>query len=980
MDLICFGQQNWDYCWTAKQQLTTRLVRRGHRVFYVDPDWEPAASRREWARALRPATTRFGLREIEPNLFVYTYKFVPPLGWRLNYRRHPRVVAALARQLGFHSPVALSLIPRRSLEMTAAVRPAARVYYPVDEWTAFGGYTEEEARGLRREEEALLREVDLALAVSPRLVRRLRLSQPRTWLLENAADVEHFSPERLLRVPGHPEVARLPRPRLGFVGQIDERLDQDLLVAMARQRPEWQIVLAGRVKPRVDVSALTAEPNIHLLGYQPYGDLPSVLREVDVCLVPYRLTELTQSCWPLKALEYLATGKPVVATPLESLLRLREHIALAATREEFLRAVEQALADPLHGREQRLAVAAENSWDRRVLELEQRLQEALAIARQRPRAASLSPSTVPGAGENENLRPTAKFRLLYAATRLAGWLYYGLRVAGRFISGKRPVAVRRILVARYGWLGDTIAILPMLAALRRRYPEARIVLGVQPGFSAGPIVEGLGSVDEIRVLKHLQPPAPPRQALAGTWRLFREGFDLVFSGTGFTVQRAAFLSGAPWLIGLDDGHPLQQLNTRLVPLDPVRHESENNLALVEWLAEEVELADRIPRIRVDTAATEAAFQRLADRLGFSDGRPIVTIHPGSKKPSRRWPAERFAELIEDLLAGDSNLQVVLSGGPAEVPLLDSIRSAVASQRRGRVFGAAGLTSLTGLIGLLDRSKVLVCNDTGVMHIARARGVSLVALLGPENDWRWGPYPAGEAPAVALRHAVPCAPCSRWSCDRLYCLHSLTVPEVAAQVRAVLDREITPDGMYGVERYMARHSWADLAAAGHELPLVSVILDASNDFGVESPVAAIARQDYPNLEIILVRRSVDAVRNFDSSPIRLRSVSLPASGAYRDGLAAILNAARGELLIGFDRHGPWPAGRLSAEVARAIRDSEHSGHTIGPNLPRSADAICGTPLGRAVWRSALQTTPETEATERTRPSPASVACVDSVPTS
>src|SRR5690606_23937573 len=115
----------------------------------------------------------------------------------------------------------------------------------------------------------------------------------------------------------HPAIAPLPRPRVGFVGQIDERMDQALVVSLAprlaTRQPAGSGVLAGRVKEGVDLSRLTAEPNVHLVGFVPYDALAGVYRELDVGLVPYVISPLTQACNPLKVYEYLAADLAVVA-------------------------------------------------------------------------------------------------------------------------------------------------------------------------------------------------------------------------------------------------------------------------------------------------------------------------------------------------------------------------------------------------------------------------------------------------------------------------------------------------------------------------------------------------------------------------------------------------------------------------------------------------------------------------------------------
>lgn len=383
MDVICFGQTDWDFCWTGKQHLMSRLATRGHRVLYVDPHWRvlPRAGL-DAVRALAPLTSGLGLREVAPQLYVHTPTPSPLLPWRLEQRRVPGRLRALARRLGMRAPAVLTLVPR-ARRLAAALPAGARLHYAIDEMTGFGGLDEASRRRVRREEEASVRESDVVLAISPRLRARLALLHERVYLLPSGAEVEHFAAAADPRGPRHPVLEGTVGPVLGFVGQVDERLDQDLLVHLARVRPGWTVVLAGRVKEGVDLTRLRALPNLRLVGYLPYVELPDLLRGVDVAIVPYRDAPLTRACSPLKVYEYLAANRPVVSTPLEGLGACAEVVRVASGPSAFLAAVEACLARPEEGRAARRAVAEASRWEHRVDELERRIAEAFQVARRR---------------------------------------------------------------------------------------------------------------------------------------------------------------------------------------------------------------------------------------------------------------------------------------------------------------------------------------------------------------------------------------------------------------------------------------------------------------------------------------------------------------------------------------------------------------------------------------------------------------------
>lgn len=556
----------------------------------------------------------------------------------------------------------------------------------------------------------------------------------------------------------------------------------------------------------------------------------------------------------------------------------------------------------------------------------------------------------------EHDRFSWKSRFLFTATRLAGWGYYLVRVGARFLLGRRPVGVRRILVARRSRLGDLIVFLPTLAALRARYPHAYIVLGVQQGMSAGALLAGSRDIDELRVLDFLERPSALGR-LAGALSLFAEGFDLILTGARYFLLHEVFFSGAPHRLSLDSGAALQVVKTRIFPVDPSRHEAENNLRLVEELGAQIAEPERAPVVRVEDPAAAEEMESMLRRLGVPEEASLIAVHPGAQKPSRRWPAERFAELAARLLDERPGLWIIFTGVPGEARLVDSVRAAMPAALRERAPSSLGLTTLPAMIALLDRSAAFVCNDTGVMHLARARGTPLVVLLGPENDLRWGPHPLGSAPAIALRYPVPCSPCDRWDCPVLYCLRSLGVEQAVAAVGRLLEmprRVAGGEPAPSLVREITPRNWRALEEAGFELPLVSVVL-LPDAFGESrngasaaagnsgTALATVERQEYPRLEVIRVEVEANARAEGASTvsgiPVRVvRAPSADAAAAWR----AVLDAARGEVIAPLLPGADWPPEKLSADVATLVRH---------PELPQTDGG--SSPLDAAYRRTVLE---------------------------
>jgi glycosyltransferase involved in cell wall biosynthesis len=189
-------------------------------------------------------------------------------------------------------------------------------------------------------------------------------------LVSNVADVNHFAKARNANTPIPPELNCIPRPMAGFIGAVDRyKVDFDLIQYCAEDNPHISFVFVGPTGHGDDTAhhSLPLKRNIYYLGERPYQRLPSFLKAFDVCLIPYRLTRYTQSCFPLKLYEYLAAGKPVVATNLPAIIQHEDLVDVGACPEEFSQLIIRALQNDTPERiTARQKVAANNSWDHRI--------------------------------------------------------------------------------------------------------------------------------------------------------------------------------------------------------------------------------------------------------------------------------------------------------------------------------------------------------------------------------------------------------------------------------------------------------------------------------------------------------------------------------------------------------------------------------------------------------------------------------------
>jgi glycosyltransferase involved in cell wall biosynthesis len=363
--LVVFSHLRWDGVWQRPQQLMSRLAARWRVIFIEEPV---------------PSSAENGLERLEPVAGVEVWRpHVTGDAAGFHDDHLPvlrRLLANAMRQhavsdywIWFYTPMAVPL--------AAELRPRGVVYDCMNELGAFRNAP----RQLPQRESALLKMADLVFAGGPSLYNAKRSRHPDVHCFAGSVDAEHF------RQPAHdhPLRAALPRPRLGFCGVFDERINLGLIDAIARARPQWQLIMVGPAD-RIDPRELPRRPNIHWLGAQSYDDLPALISGWDVCLLPYALNEATRCISPTKTLEYMACGRPAVSTSIRDVAEPYGHVVnIADTPEGFIIDCEAIFErTPSERREHAQALAqivARTSWDSTVhamAELIEQADEAIA--------------------------------------------------------------------------------------------------------------------------------------------------------------------------------------------------------------------------------------------------------------------------------------------------------------------------------------------------------------------------------------------------------------------------------------------------------------------------------------------------------------------------------------------------------------------------------------------------------------------------
>lgn len=296
---------------------------------------------------------------------------------------------------------------------------------------------------------------------------------------------------------------------------------------------------------------------------------------------------------------------------------------------------------------------------------------------------------------------------------------------------------QRVLFIRTDRLGETLLNLPAVAALKAALPDASLTLLVHPDLV--PLLTGCPGFD--RVL-----PAPLTMGApwwSRAWRLgralSRHRFDAALvSNPKKELHAAVWLAGIPVRVGY--GRKWGCLLTHRLPDRKRlgdRHEVEYNMDLVRTLGLPLEV---VPWHFPPFSHEQAELLRLPELQGTQPSQPLVAVHPFSSAPSKRWPAERYRELIRHL-ARQGGVRVVVVGGPEEQTQASSVLPADAP-----AVNLVGRLTLRQLAGLLQRARLLVSNDSGPAHLAAAAGTRTVVLFGSTQPstgpGRWGPWGSG----------------------------------------------------------------------------------------------------------------------------------------------------------------------------------------------------------------------------------------------
>lgn len=367
-DFIITSLQQWDIKIGSTIKNTALEISKHNRVLYISTPMNYF----EWRKATH--NKRQGeIRQINKNMWVVDFPFpVIPLNkipgtWlfdktnKINNKKIAKGILKVAHELNFQNFIHLiDTDIYRSQYLKELLKPDLSIYYCRD----FVIGTDYWKKNGPRLEPLLAAKSDIVLTNSSLFAERFKKYNPNTYAIETGVNLELYDYEISRNTPD--DIKNIPHPIVGYTGAvITLRLDIELIYQVASQMPQVQFVFIGPTDKGFEHHQLRQLSNIHFLGSKPVNMLPAYIQSFDICINPQIVNEITIGNYPLKIDEYLAMGKPIVATSTHTMQDIfKDYVTLASNSEEYIQAINNTLTEKEDTSriENRVAFARTHSW------------------------------------------------------------------------------------------------------------------------------------------------------------------------------------------------------------------------------------------------------------------------------------------------------------------------------------------------------------------------------------------------------------------------------------------------------------------------------------------------------------------------------------------------------------------------------------------------------------------------------------------
>ncbi|MFT5250564.1 MAG: teichuronic acid biosynthesis glycosyltransferase TuaH [bacterium] len=381
-DIIVVGIQAWDIEIGSNSKNIALEFSKNNRVLYVNPPMVRSVMRKQKQEETIQKRIRIkngkesDLVEISPDLWsLYPKNIVESINWipihaifkllnKNNARLFANDIKSGAARLNFNNVILFNDSSMfLGLHLKTLLQPTIYAYYmrdylvKVPYWQKHG----------ERLEPQLIKKADVVLTNSEFFEAFCKPYNSNSYIVGQGCDVSHFSDENnTITVPI--EFKEIPHPIIGYIGSLTSlRLDIDLLEYMAKERKDWSIVLVGPEDEDFKKSNLHSLSNVYFLGSKDSQNLPNYVKGFDVAINPQLINDLTIGNYPRKIDEYLAMGKPIIATKTKAMDMFKEHVYLGCTKEDYISLTEKALEENSKELSQmRANFAKSHTWENNV--------------------------------------------------------------------------------------------------------------------------------------------------------------------------------------------------------------------------------------------------------------------------------------------------------------------------------------------------------------------------------------------------------------------------------------------------------------------------------------------------------------------------------------------------------------------------------------------------------------------------------------
>lgn len=382
-NIICVSSIDWDFIWQGHQEIMSTFAGEGNRVLFIENTGIRSPTFKDIPRIRKRIINWFksikGFRKEAENLYVYSPLILPFPYSRIARRINNYLMLTALKQwmkvMHFDSPIVWTFLPTGiALDVIRNVNAEASVYYYIAD---FNNLVKNYSK-LKKTEEKVIKECDVIFVQGRYFEKRCLEFNENVFIFPFGVNTEAFENFKKEGAAIPQDLKDIPRPIVGYVGGVHRHIDFKLIKDIAGMHPEWSIVMVGPVQ--APVSQVKALKNVYLLGKKDFSQLPAYINQFNACIVPYLLTDYTETVYPTKINEYHIMGKPVISTNLPEVVSSdKDHlVSIARDAEDFAGKIRCAMKDDTEElRTARILAAKNNSWHNRIEEMSGRIEDAI---------------------------------------------------------------------------------------------------------------------------------------------------------------------------------------------------------------------------------------------------------------------------------------------------------------------------------------------------------------------------------------------------------------------------------------------------------------------------------------------------------------------------------------------------------------------------------------------------------------------------